>query len=88
MLPYLFVIATRKQVKPRAGDAALPHTPLSDLHPFWRRVRACAGVKDVRIHDLRQAREHRWRGHLCDRLVSEGINRHTQQPFGLDLRGL
>jgi integrase len=27
--------------------------PLSDLQPFWQRVRARAGVKDVRIHDLR-----------------------------------
>jgi integrase len=26
---------------------------LSDLQPFWQRVRARAGVKDVRIHDLR-----------------------------------
>jgi len=26
---------------------------LSDLQPFWRRVRARAGIKDVRIHDLR-----------------------------------
>ena len=26
---------------------------LSDLQPFWRRVRARAGLKDVRIHDLR-----------------------------------
>jgi integrase len=27
--------------------------PLSDLQPFWQRVRARAGLKDVRIHDLR-----------------------------------
>lgn len=26
---------------------------LSDLQPFWRRARARAGLKDVRIHDLR-----------------------------------
>ncbi len=26
---------------------------LSDLQPFWRRVRARAGLKDARIHDLR-----------------------------------
>ncbi len=25
----------------------------SDLQPFWQRVRARAGLKDVRIHDLR-----------------------------------
>ena len=26
---------------------------LADLQPFWQRVRARAGIKDVRIHDLR-----------------------------------
>lgn len=26
---------------------------LSDLQPFWQRVRARAGLKDVRVHDLR-----------------------------------
>ena len=31
----------------------LPGKPLSDLQPFWQRVRARAVVKDVRIHDLR-----------------------------------
>ena len=31
----------------------LPGKPFSDLQPFWQRVRARAGVKDVRIHDLR-----------------------------------
>ena len=31
----------------------LPGKPLSDLQPFWQRVRARAGLKDVRIHDLR-----------------------------------
>lgn len=31
----------------------LPGNPLSDLQPFWQRVRARAGVKDVHIHDLR-----------------------------------
>lgn len=31
----------------------LPGKALSDLQPFWQRVRARAGVKDVRIHDLR-----------------------------------
>jgi integrase len=30
-----------------------PGKPLSDLQPFWRRLRARAGLKDVRIHDLR-----------------------------------
>jgi integrase len=27
--------------------------PLSDLQPFWQRVRARAGLKNARIHDLR-----------------------------------
>lgn len=27
--------------------------PLTDLQPFWQRVRARAGLKDARIHDLR-----------------------------------
>jgi integrase len=27
--------------------------PLYDLQPFWQRVRARAGLKEVRIHDLR-----------------------------------
>jgi len=27
--------------------------PLTDLQPFWQRLRARAGLKDVRIHDLR-----------------------------------
>jgi integrase len=31
----------------------LPAARLSDLQPFWQRVRARAGLKDVRIHDLR-----------------------------------
>lgn len=31
----------------------LPGKRLSDLQPFWQRVRARAGVKDVRIHDPR-----------------------------------
>lgn len=31
----------------------LPGAPLYDLQPFWQRVRARAGLKDVRIHDLR-----------------------------------
>jgi integrase len=30
-----------------------PAARLSDLQPFWQRVRARAGLKDVRIHDLR-----------------------------------
>jgi integrase len=30
-----------------------PGARLADLQPFWQRVRARAGLKDVRIHDLR-----------------------------------
>jgi integrase len=30
-----------------------PGARLTDLQPFWQRVRARAGLKDVRIHDLR-----------------------------------
>ena len=31
----------------------LPGARLTDLQPFWQRLRARAGLKDVRIHDLR-----------------------------------
>jgi len=34
-----------------------PGQRLTDLQPFWQRVRARAGLKDARIHDLRQAPE-------------------------------
>jgi integrase len=34
-------------------SGTLPGQRLSDLQPFWQRVRARAGLKDVRIHDLR-----------------------------------
>ncbi len=30
-----------------------PNARLTDLQPFWQRVRARAGLKDARIHDLR-----------------------------------
>jgi len=30
-----------------------PGARLTDLQPFWQRVRARAGLKDARIHDLR-----------------------------------
>lgn len=30
-----------------------PRSNLTDLPPFWQRVRARAGLKDARIHDLR-----------------------------------
>ena len=31
----------------------VPKQPLTDLQPFWQRLRARAGLKDARIHDLR-----------------------------------
>jgi integrase len=45
--------AQRIDGNPWAITGTLPGKPLSDLQPFWQRVRARAGVKDVRIHDLR-----------------------------------
>ena len=43
----------RLQDNPWVIVGALPGSRLSDLQPFWQRVRARAGLKDVRIHDLR-----------------------------------
>jgi integrase len=43
----------RQPFNPHVIVGSLPGKPLSDLQPFWQRVRARAGVKDVRIHDLR-----------------------------------
>ena len=45
--------AQRIDGNPWVVTGTLPGKPLSDLQPFWQRVRARAGVKDVRIHDLR-----------------------------------
>ena len=45
--------AQRIAGNPWVITGTLPGKPLSDLQPFWQRVRARAGVKDVRIHDLR-----------------------------------
>ena len=45
--------AQRIDGNPWVITGTLPGKPLSDLQPFWQRVRARAGVKDVRIHDLR-----------------------------------
>ena len=45
--------AQRIDSNPWVIIGTLPGKPLSDLQPFWQRVRARAGVKDVRIHDLR-----------------------------------
>ena len=43
----------RQPFNPHVIAGTLPGKPLSDLQPFWRRVRSRAGLKDVRIHDLR-----------------------------------
>jgi integrase len=45
--------AHRIDGNPWVITGTLPGKALSDLQPFWQRVRARAGVKDVRIHDLR-----------------------------------
>ena len=45
--------AQRTDGNPWVITGTLAGKPLSDLQPFWQRVRARAGVKDVRIHDLR-----------------------------------
>ena len=45
--------AQRIEGNPWVIFGTLPGKRLSDLQPFWQRVRARAGVKDVRIHDLR-----------------------------------
>jgi integrase len=45
--------ARRIESNPWVITGTLWGKQLSDLQPFWQRVRARAGVKDVRIHDLR-----------------------------------
>jgi integrase len=43
----------RLETNPWVIVGTKPGAHLSDLQPFWQRVRARAGLKDVRIHDLR-----------------------------------
>lgn len=43
----------RQPFNPHVITGTLPGKPLSDLQHFWQRLRARAGLKDVRIHDLR-----------------------------------
>jgi integrase len=43
----------RQPANPHVIVGTRPGKPLSDLQPFWQRLRARAGLKDVRIHDLR-----------------------------------
>ncbi len=45
--------AERIDGNPWVIAGTLPSKRLSDLQPFWQRVRTRAGLKDVRIHDLR-----------------------------------
>ena len=49
----LLEIAERVTDNPWVITGTLEGKRLSDLQPFWQRVRARAGLKDVRIHDLR-----------------------------------
>ena len=49
----LLVGLDRVPCNPHVIAGTLAGKPLSDLQPFWRRLRARAGLKDVRIHDLR-----------------------------------
>jgi integrase len=43
----------RVEYNPWVITGTMPGAPLYDLQPFWQRVRTRAGLKDVRIHDLR-----------------------------------
>jgi len=53
--PAVDVLKAIERIKdnPWVITGTLPGAPLYDLQPFWQRVRARAGLKDVRIHDLR-----------------------------------
>ena len=46
-------IIVRVEKNPWVIVGTLPGARLTDLQPFWQRVRARAGLNDVRIHDLR-----------------------------------
>ena len=49
----LLTTAERIHNNPWIINGTLEGKRLSDLQPFWQRVRARAGLKDARIHDLR-----------------------------------
>ena len=49
----LLKAAERIEDNPWVITGTLEGKRLSDLQPFWQRVRARAGLKDARIHDLR-----------------------------------
>lgn len=53
--PAIDLLEGAKRIKgnPWVVTGTLPGQRLSDLQPFWQRVRTRAGLKDVRIHDLR-----------------------------------
>jgi len=53
--PVVDLLACARPIKdnPWVIAGTLKGKHLSDLQPFWQRVRARAGLKDVRIHDLR-----------------------------------
>ena len=49
----LLMSAERTEGNPWVIAGTIEGQRLSDLQPFWQRVRARAGLKDVRLHDLR-----------------------------------
>lgn len=49
----LLKVAERIENKPWVITDTLEGKRLSDLQPFWQRVRAQVGLKNARIHDLR-----------------------------------
>ena len=53
--PAIELLKSAQRIKdnPWVITGTLEGKRLSDLQPFWQRVRARAGLKDVRIHDLR-----------------------------------
>lgn len=60
--------AQRIDGNPWVITCTLPGTPISDLQPFWKSVRARAGVKDIRIHDL------------CHTFASKGVASDQLRP--------
>ena len=55
----LLKTARRVEDNPWVITGTIPGAPLCDLQSFWQRVRPRAGLKDVRIHDLRHNSESR-----------------------------
>ena len=46
---------SREDDNPWVISGRLPHSHITDLQKPWRRIRARAGLEDVRIHDLRHS---------------------------------